>query len=422
MVQKSTLSGLAGVCLVLLMYFSACDGHAAEEIVLGVATSLTTLEGRESFNAVKMAVSEINSQGGVRLGETRRPLRITAKDLHEASAGATVAESVRRLERLIVEENVDAIVVGPFRSEVLLASMDVIARHRVPLLGAIAMSPASDAKILKNHKYRYIFRTSLNAKYLVDYLINTMKFLKQQYGFSRVYIMNQDVAWARGTAALMVRLYFDRADWTIVGLDTYPSGTSDFSAGLDAAEADNAQVILPIFDMPESGHLVEQWHTRQGKALLFGFISPMVGPEAWQAFGGGKIAGALNVIFELGNIPSARWEPATVFYENYRLAFGREIQAGHGPAPAYESVYILVEAIQRAGSLDPEALVTALEATDRTGVMGRIRFHRGHQAIFGQDPQTEALACIFQWQADGTRKIVYPLSIADGEIQLPAPQ
>lgn len=390
--------------------------------MLGVATSLTTLEGRESFNAVKMAVSEINSQGGVRLGETRRQLRITAKDLHEASAGATVAESVRRLERLIVEENVHAIVVGPFRSEVLLASMDVIARHRVPLLGAIAMSPASDAKILKNHNYRYIFRTSLNAKYLVDYLINTMKFLKQQYGFSRVYIMNQDVAWARGTAALMVRLYFDRADWTIVGLDTYPSGTSDFSAGLDAAEADNAQVILPIFDMPESGHLVEQWHTRQGKALLFGFISPMVGPEAWQAFGGGKIAGALNVIFELGNIPSARWEPATVFYDNYRLTFGREIQAGHGPAPAYESVYILVEAMQRAGSLDPEALVTALEATDRTGVMGRIQFHRGHQAIFGQDPQTEALACIFQWQADGTRKIVYPLSIADGEIQLPAPQ
>jgi branched-chain amino acid transport system substrate-binding protein len=40
--------------------------------------------------------------------------------------------------------------------------------------------------------------------------------------------------------------------------------------------------------------------------------------------------------------------------------------------------------------------------------------------IFGKDPQQEALACIFQWQNDGQRKIVYPLSIADGEIVLPS--
>ncbi|HSO19195.1 MAG TPA: ABC transporter substrate-binding protein, partial [Desulfosarcina sp.] len=345
-------------------------------------------------------------------------LRVVTRDLRGAGAGAPVAESVDRLERLIVEEKVHAIVVGPFRSEVLLAGMDVIAHHRVPLLVAIAMSPASDAKILRDRRYRYIFRTGLNAKYLVDYLINAMKFLKQRFAYNRGYIMNQDVAWARATASLMVRFYFDRSEWDIVGMDTFPSGVSDFTAGLAAAEAAGAQVILPIFDMPESGHLVEQWHVRQGDALLCGFISPMVGADAWRAFDG-KIAGALNVIFELGNIPSSRWPQAAAFYETYRQTFGREIQAGHGPAPAYESVYILAEALARAGSLDPEALVIALEATDRVGVMGRIRFHSGHQAIFGKDPQSEALACIFQWQNDGTRKIVYPLSIADGEIQLP---
>ncbi len=239
---------------------------------------------------------------------------------------------------------------------------------------------------------------------------------RRQFGFTRVTIMIQDVAWARSTASLMVRLYFDRSGWTIVGMDTYPSGVSDFSEGLAAAEEKGTQVILPVFDMPESGRLVEQWHNRNAKALLFGFISPMVGSGAWEAFDG-KIAGALNVIFELGNIPSARWKAAAVFYDKYRRRFGAEIQAGHGPAPAYESVYIFAEAVQRAGSLDPEALVAALEDTDRTGVMGRIRFHRGHQAVFGGNPYQEALACIFQWQKDGTRRIVYPLAIADGQIQ-----
>jgi branched-chain amino acid transport system substrate-binding protein len=156
----------------------------------------------------------------------------------------------------------------------------------------------------------------------------------------------------------------------------------------------------------------------KGKALLCGFISPMVGPSAWGTFNG-KITGALNVIFELGNIPSFQWEPAMSFYRAYRVKYGRKIESGHGPAPAYESIYILAEAIERAGSLEPDKIVAALESTDRTGVMGRIRFHRGHQVIFGNDPGEDALACIFQWQKDGRRKIVYPLSVAEGEIELP---
>jgi len=396
----------------------AVDAPAAEKIILGAATSLTFLEGRESLKAVELAVDEINARGGVRMGGKRLPFHVEPMDLRGAQPGVPVSHALDRLETFIIEKKIHAIVVGPFRSEVLLAGMDIIARHRVPMLGAIAMSPASDAKILKDPAYRYIFRICLNSKYLVDYLIKTMKFLKQRYGFSRVYIMNQDVAWARTTASLIIKLYFDRAGWQILGLDNYPSGASDFTAGLAKAENLGAQVILPLFDMPESGTLVKQWHHMEGHALLSGFISPMVGPGAWQTFEG-KIAGALNVIFELGNMPSTQWKPATDFYRAYRAKYGREIEAGHGPAPAYESVYILAEAIEKAGSLDPDRIVKALESTDRTGVMGRIRFHRGHQVIFGNDPQREALACIFQWRKDGTRKIVYPLSIADGEIELP---
>lgn len=405
----------------LMLTLAASPGESAEEIVLGAATSLTFLEGHESLNAVKMAVEEINAKGGVRVGENFLQLRVAPMDLQGARPGVPVSEALERLERIIVEQKVHAIVVGPFRSEVLLAGMDIIARHKVPLLGAIAMSPASDAKILRNPGYRYIFRTCLNVDYLVDYLINTMKFLKRQYGFHKVYIIDQDVAWARTTASLMVRLYFDRSDWTIVGLDHYSSGVTDFSGSLNRAENRAAQVILPIFDMPESGTLVKQWYNMKGKALLCGFISPMVGPDAWQAFNG-MIAGSLNLIFELGNIPSTRWKPSMDFYGAYKARFGRDIQAGHGPAPAYESVHILAEAIEKAGSLNPDAMVTALETTDRTGTMGRIRFHRGHQVIFGNDPNRDALACIFQWQKDGSRKIVYPLSIADGDIQLPTPE
>lgn len=411
--RKILLTLIAMTC-----FISAVKAQSCDEIILGVASSLTFLEGRESLEAVQLAVEEINSRGGVQVGVEKRLIRIETVDLADASPKTPIPQALEQLETFLVEKKVQAVVAGPFRSEILLAGMDIFARHKIPLLSAIAMSTAMEAKILKNPDYKYMFRVGFNSKYLVEYLINTMKLLQKRYSFNRVYIMNQDAAWARTAASLMVRLYFDRSDWNILGIDNYPPGTSDFSAGLMKAKENGAEVLLLIFDMPESGLLVKQWCHLRGQALLCGFLSPMVGPGAWQRFDG-NIAGTLNVIFELGNIASPRWGPSMAFYKAFTKKFGRQIEAGHGPAPAYESVFILAEAIEKAACLEPDKIVTALETTDRTGVMGRIRFHRGHQVIFGEDLANDALACVIQWDRTGQRKIVYPLSISDGDIELP---
>ena len=71
------------------------------------------------------------------------------------------------MEKLILEKKPHALVVGPFRSEALLAGMDMLAKHKVPLLGTIAMSPKTEAKVMKDPKYKYVFRVSLDAKYFV---------------------------------------------------------------------------------------------------------------------------------------------------------------------------------------------------------------------------------------------------------------
>ena len=78
------------------------------------------------------------------------------------------------------------------------------------------------------------------------------------------------------------------------------------------------------------------------------------------------------------------------FEQAYQQRWGEALQAGHGPAPSYESVYILAEAIERAGSLDPDAITAELQKTDRNGVMGRLVFDEGHQAVYDMDPSTAA--------------------------------
>ena len=412
---------LAIVVAVSVGMISGQGALAADPIVIGIPTSTGFLEGKEALKAVNMAVEEINAMGGVDVGGTKRPFAVESVDIRDAAPGVPVPEALLGLEKIILSKKPAALIVGPFRSEALMAGMDIIAKYKVPLLGTIAMSPGSEAKIKKDpEKYKYVFRTCLNAVHLVKYLAGTMALINEEFGFNKVYVMHQDVAWARATAEFVKKVYFDKAGWEILEVEAFPTGTSDFSSSLMKAKAKGAQVIMPIFDMPQSGTLVKQWNAMKVPALLAGFISPLAGSEAWNTFDG-KIAGAMNTIFELGSaLPSEKYPPSMAFYDAYKKAYGKEIQAGHGPAPSYESVYILKEAIERAKSVDPDAIVAELEKTDRMGVMGRIQYDEGHQAIYGFDPKETGVSAVFQWTADGKRAIVFPASIAESKIQLPA--
>ncbi|MBF0549153.1 MAG: ABC transporter substrate-binding protein [Deltaproteobacteria bacterium] len=411
----------------LVLSFLACHvfghiAHAQEPIILGVPTSTGFIEGKESLRAVNLAVDEINATGGVKVGPVKRLLKVESIDIRDAAPGVPVPEALLGLEKIILEKKPAALLVGPFRSEALLAGMDLIAKYKVPMLGTIAMSPASEDKIKKEpDKFKYIFRTSFNAKFLVKYLIGTMAFINKEFGFNKVYIVNQDVAWARKTAELITQNYFQKAGWTILGQEAYPTGASDFTPALTKVREKGAQVIFPIFDMPQSGVLVKQWNTMKLPCLMAGSMTSILsGPGVWKTFDK-KIGGAINCNFELGSaIASAKVPMSKKFEEAYQKKWGVPLEAGHGPAPSYESVYILAEAIERAGSVAPDAIVAELEKTNRMGVMGRVKFDDGHQAIYDLDPDKAALGCVFQWTDTGHRVIVYPESIADGKIQLPA--
>ncbi|MCB2227694.1 MAG: ABC transporter substrate-binding protein [Desulfarculaceae bacterium] len=391
---------------------------AADKVVLGVTTSLNFLEGKEANNSVKMAVEEINKAGGVKVGGKMLPFAIESIDIRDAAPGVPVPEALLGIEKLILEKKPNALVVGPFRSEALLAAMDMLSKHKVPLLGTIAMSPKTEAMVAKNPKYKYVFRVSLDAKYFVGYIAGVMGFMNKEFGFKKVFIMNQDVAWARATAGIMTKIFKGKLKWDVVGHETFPTGASDFAPALMKAKMKGAQVIMPVFDMPQSGILIKQWKAMRIPAVMAGFISPITGPTAWKTFDG-KIGGVVNSVFELGSIPSAKYPPSKKFYDAYLAKYGKPIEAGHGPAPAYASVYLLKAAIEKAGSLDPDAIVAALRATDAEGVMGRIKFTKGNQVIYGKDPTKEALGCFFQWTDDGKRVIVYPPAIAEGKIMLP---
>ena len=67
---------------------------AQEPILVGVPTSTTVFEGKESLKAVEMAVEEINAKGGVKIGAATRPIKIESIDIRDASPGVPVSEAL----------------------------------------------------------------------------------------------------------------------------------------------------------------------------------------------------------------------------------------------------------------------------------------------------------------------------------------
>ena len=119
-----------------------------------------------------------------------------------------------------------------------------------------------------------------------------------------------------------------------------------------------------------------------------------------------------------GNAPSNATPWTMKFYDAYTKRWNVEPE-GLGCSSSYMAVYVLRDAIERAGTLDSDKVVPELEKTDVMGVYGRLRFDpKSHQVIPGLDPKEGAVGSILQWQA-GKRIVVFPKSIATGEIKLP---
>ena len=81
--------------------------------------------------------------------------------------------------------------------------------------------------------------------------------------------------------------------WTVVGSDAYPTGSRDFSSTITKAKSGGAEVLVPVFDMPESGVLVKQAQSMKLGAVIAGFISPAAPATAWATFNG-EIDGLVN--------------------------------------------------------------------------------------------------------------------------------
>ena len=406
---------LFGVLLILPVNIALAE----TPIIIGSPLSTAFLYGWDAERAINLAVSEINASGGVNVGGEKRPFKVEVIDTRDLEPGVPVSEALLAVEKLILDKKADFIVGGPVRSEAALAAMPLLSKYKkVSILTTGVLTPKYHALVAKQYdKFKYCFRIHGEAKNLVGEMFANFTELKEKHGFNNLFIIAQDVSHARGAAKVM-KAVAEKKGWNVTGVEIYPTGATDFSMGLLKAKNSQSEIINIWMDMPESAILLKQWYEMKIPALPFGStLAAAEQPGFWEATNGKGEYTLCNVV-NAGNAPSEATPWTMKFYDAYTKMWGVEPE-GLGTSSSYMAVYVLRDAIERAGSLDSDKVVAELEKTDIMGVYGRLRFDpKSHQVIPATDPEKGAVGSILQWQ-QGKRVVVYPKSIAKGSIQLP---
>ncbi len=420
--MKGKVRLLISMVAVLALVVCATTAAVAEkQIIIGAPLATAFLYGWDAEKAIKLAVKEINAAGGVKVGNEKMPFAVDVIDTRDLEPGVPVSEALLAVEKLILEKKVNFLIGGPVRSEAALAAMPLLSKHKtISILTTGALTPKYHAMVEKNpEKFKYCFRISGEAKWMVmGELVPCLEKIGKDYNLNKLFIMVQDVAHARAGGGILAKVMAKKG-WDVLGDPVvFPTGSTQFSMALLDAKKKGAQVIIIWMDMPETTILLKQWYDMKVPALPFGtIIAAAEQPGFWKATEGKGEYCLANVV-NAGNAPSDASPWTMKFVNAYKKEYGLEPE-GYGTSSSYMAVYVLKDAIERAGTLDPDKVVAAMKKTDMMGVYGRIRFDpKSNQIIPSSDPKEGAVGTIFQWQA-GKRVVVFPPSIAKGKILLP---
>lgn len=310
-------------------------------------------------DAVHMAVEEINSDGGI----DGKQVEIVERDI-----ASVESEAAQAATSLTTEENVST-VIGPALTGTFQAAIPIMNQNEVPII-----SPsATDDGVLQDsqgnvhpYAYRAGFTNSFQGGALARFANDTLE------ASNAVIFADNSSDYAQG----LTQTFQDAFDGEIVSVENFTADQTDFSATLtNIANMDFDVLYVPGY-YEQAGPIIKQ-------AREMGIEQPIIGPDG---FGNTKVfelAGAenMNDVYYTSHFAVESEDPATQeFVSNYQEATGNEPDMFTGLA--YDSVYIVKEAMERAGSTDPVAINSEIEATENfEGITGTFSFDENHDPV-----------------------------------------
>ncbi len=300
---------------------------------------------------LELALDEINAKGV--LG---RKLNLTVED----SAG-NKDQAINAARKLVGRDKV-VTVIGPTLSNEMFAVGPVVNERKIPIIGT------STTAVGITDIGPYVFRTSLPE---TDVIPVTLALAKAR-GVKTIALMyaNDDAFSKSGFDTMKATA--EKAGLQIVAIESFGGKDNDMSAQLTKIKGLKPDAIgISALVEPVSSVLL------QARALGFGKETQFVGGNGSNSPKLGEIAGAAAD----GMLVGSPWflgkdDPTNqAFVTKFRARFNKD--PDQFAAQAYDCLYILAEAISRAGAAEPDKIREALLATKHNGIMGPFAFTPG---------------------------------------------
>lgn len=315
--------------------------------------------GADTRNAATLAVGEINAGGGLLVGGQRRPVELVYGDDRD-----TPETAVTEAKRLINQDKVVALVGVPF-SRIAIPVANVAEEARIPLISSTSTNPET------TRDKRYVFRATFTDPFQGSVLA---RFARTNLKAGRAAVLYDEASdYNRGIAEIF-RQVFTEQGGSVVAFETYVTGETDFAAQLGRIQASQPDVLLLPNYYTEIPAQAEQ-------ARALGIGAPLLGGDGWD------VAAAAPLPAVDGSFVTLNWHPdvanaeARAFIATYRQTYqGQTPYDIH--ANTYDAFGLLFQAIERAGSADPDAIRDQLASTaGYRGVTGEISFNGGGDPI-----------------------------------------
>jgi len=387
----------------LLTVVLSSPGAGQQQINIGLLGPLSgpwAEQGRLMRIGAEMAVEDINQQGGIKsMGGAKLNLIVV-------DTGATVETATNAAQRLLAGGNISAFDCC-WLSSFTLAAREIGERYKVPML-----TFASNDGIVQGG-YKYIFRSGTGTDLQVRSGIGVIKEAAAKVGrkIEKAALIGDNtavsVSYFKNLNEILpqngVKIVLNRV-WTPPLSDAIP-------VGIAARETNPDIIFLASTSFDDSVAIVRALEAAKVKSLALGVGAQFLIPEFLKAVGPSAIEG---VMATQGSAITK--DPFAIdFLERFKKRSG-DGWTVHNTTSTYAEIWIIKEALEKAGSADSAKVRDALAQLHLT-VPPPTAF-LGVDVKFEPNGQNAgALNFIVQWQ-NGTPVLVAPPSVAAAPIKI----
>lgn len=365
--MKKTLSVLLSLAMVVTMV-AGCSGGSTTSSDNSDVIKIGVFEPLTGANA---AGGELEVDG-IKLANQLRPEVLGKKvELVIADNKSDKAEATTAAARLIEKDKVVTIL-GSWGSSLSIAAGDVVKTNKVP---AVALSATNPQVTLGNDYYfRVCFLDPFQGTVMANYAAKNLN--AKKVAIIQEVSNDYSVGLAKFFTDAFVKLTGDPN--AIVATGNYNTGDQDFNGILTNIKAANPDVIFAPGNYTESALIIKQ-------ARALGITAPFIGGDTWETnefitVGGADVEGAVMSTFFDDTNPLT--EAGKTFVTEYKKAYPDRQNIPAVTALGYDGYMMTLDAIERAGSADPQAIRDALAQTkDFEGATGMITIDTNGDAI-----------------------------------------